>query len=69
MFIVIDGPDDCGKTTLAKRLTQRLCQEGHRAIYTYELTHDSNAGRSIHRRLRCGSIPDIYNFANLFVAD
>lgn len=69
MFIVIDGPDGSGKTTLAKRLTQQLCQEGVTAVYTSEPTRESNAGKMIHRILQSGETVNAYTFADLFVAD
>lgn len=69
MFIVIDGPDGSGKTTLAKYLVQRLCLENHQTIYTSEPTYDSEAGRSIRQMLQSGDITDVYAFADLFVAD
>ncbi len=69
MFIVIDGPDGSGKTTLAKSLTQQLCQKGFRALYTSEPTCDSEAGKAARQILRSGEVTDIYTFADLFVAD
>lgn len=69
MFIVIDGPDGSGKTTLAKQLTQRLCQEGVTAVYTSEPTKESNAGKMIHQFLQSGEIINAYAFADLFVKD
>ena len=69
MFIVIDGPDGSGKTTLAKHLVQQLCLENHQAIYTSEPTCDCEAGRSIRQMLQSDGITDVYAFADLFVAD
>lgn len=69
MFVVIDGPDGSGKTTLAKQLTDRLNQEGTSAIYTCEPTFSSEAGQKLRDMMRTGEIGDIYQFANLFVED
>lgn len=69
MFIVIDGPDGSGKTTLAKNLTQQLCQKGVQAVYTSEPTNDSEAGKAARRILQSGEVTDIYAFADFFVAD
>lgn len=69
MFIVIDGPDGSGKTTLASRLTERLCNRGQKAIYTSEPTDTSDAGKTIRQFLQNGGIKDPYAFADLFVID
>ncbi len=69
MFLVIDGPDGSGKTTLAKRLTTRLEGMGTRTAYTFEPTSESGAGRKLRSMLRTGNIPDVYSFADLFVED
>lgn len=69
MFVVIDGPDGSGKTTLAKQLTDWLNQEGTSAIYTFEPTFSSEAGQKLRNMMRTGEIDDIYRFANLFVED
>ncbi len=69
MFLVIDGPDGSGKTTLAKRLSARLEEMGVCTAYTFEPTYDSNAGRRLRSMLHTGDIPDVYSFADLFVED
>ncbi len=69
MFIVIDGPDGSGKTTLAKSLTQQLCREGVTAVYTSEPTRESDAGEMIHKILQSCEKTNIYTFADLFLAD
>lgn len=69
MFIVIDGPDGSGKTTLAQSLTQQLCQRGFQTIYTSEPTNESEAGKAIHRILRGKEVTDVYTFADLFLLD
>ncbi len=69
MFLVIDGPDGSGKTTLAKRLSARLEEMGVHTAYTFEPTYSSDAGRKLRNMLRTGNIPDVYSFADLFVED
>lgn len=69
MFVVIDGPDGSGKTTLAKQLTDRLNQEGTSAIYTCEPTFSSEAGQRLRNMMHTGEIGDVYQFADLFVED
>lgn len=68
MFIVIDGPDGSGKTTLSKCLVTQLHNEGMSAIYTYEPTNDG-AGHQLRNMIRTGIIPDVYAFSNLFIED
>ena len=46
MFIVIEGPDGSGKTTLAKQLTTQLKQLNKPTVYTYEPTF-SKFGKKI----------------------
>ena len=69
MFIVIDGPDGSGKTTLAKQLAGQLKQDGIPSLYTCEPTYDSQAGRKLRAMLQDGNILDLYAFADLFVED
>lgn len=69
MFLVIDGPDGSGKTTLAKRLVEQLQQDGIAALYTCEPTYVSAAGRKLREMMHSGNIQDIYAFADLFVED
>jgi len=69
MFIVLDGPDGSGKTTLSKLLAEYLKAQSVPAMYTFEPTMDSMAGCELRSMLRSGDIQDIYAFANLFVED
>lgn len=66
MFIVIDGPDGSGKTTVANLLCSRLNEMGHPALFTAEPTK-SVYGRKI-RRILAGE-GDRRQLAELFVAD
>ena len=69
MFIVIDGPDGSGKTTLAQQLVKDLCSKGATTLYTFEPTNESDAGKEIHSLLQSGNIKDIYSFTSLFIDD
>lgn len=69
MFIVIDGPDGSGKTTLSKKLVEKWVSSNVQSIYTFEPTYDSQSGIEIRRLMRTKKIEDIYTFADLFVAD
>jgi dTMP kinase len=67
MFVVIDGPDGAGKTTLARRVVLALCALGVSAHYTHEPS-DSMIGRDIREYLRTGNIvPD--KLLDLFLED
>ena len=35
-FITIEGPEGSGKTTVAKRLVEKLTEEGYQVVYTRE---------------------------------
>ena len=69
MFIVIEGPDGSGKTTLAKELTSQLKQVNVPAIYTFEPTKLSEYGKRLRNMMSTGNVGDVYSFANLFVED
>jgi len=69
MFIVIDGPDGSGKTTLGKSLTRQLCQRGIQTVYTREPTSESEWGKAACHMLQGGEVTDVYAFADLFVED
>lgn len=67
MFIVIDGPDGSGKTTVAKDVVAALNVQGYPAIYTKEPT-DSVLGRQI-RKLLKEKTADPQQLFDLYVAD
>lgn len=69
MFIVIDGPDGSGKTTLSKKLVEKWKMIGVRSIYTFEPTYDSLSGIEIRRLMGTKKIEDVYAFSDLFVDD
>lgn len=69
MFIVIDGPDGCGKTTLAKALVDHINSRGTEAIYTFEPTTDNTFGCKIRELLKNSEIEDVGLFSNLFIYD
>ncbi len=69
MFIVIDGPDGSGKTTLAKNVVERVKEKGVDAVFTYEPTRDNEAGLKIRKLLQTGDIKDVYAFSDLFTED
>ncbi len=66
MFIVIDGPDGTGKTTVAVQLVELLGQKGKRAVYTTEPS-DGPQGRRIREILNSGQNSD--QLTELFIAD
>lgn len=69
MFIVIDGPDGCGKTTLSKALVDHINNRGIEAIYTFEPTMDNPFGCKIRELLKNSEIEDVNLFSNLFIHD
>ena len=36
LFISIEGPEGSGKTTVAKKVTEKLEEEGYKVLYTRE---------------------------------
>ncbi len=69
MFIVIDGPDGSGKTTLSKALVEHLNSRGIEAIYTFEPTMDNQFGCQIRELLKNSEIEDVGLFSNMFIHD
>ena len=68
MFIAIDGPDGVGKTTVARKLVQRLKEAGKGAVYTAEPTQ-LHTGREIRRILQQGTPAEQAGLAELFIED
>ena len=52
MFIVLEGPDGSGKTTLARALTEHLKHLGLQVLYTFEPTADNEYGHKVRRLLQ-----------------
>lgn len=65
LFVVVEGIDGAGKTTLARRLTERLSEQGIKCLFTFEPTsgvfgtrlRKSSVGR---RRLRPDEELDLF---------
>lgn len=67
-FIVLEGPDRCGKTFHAKALAQRLRDEGYDVLHTAEPT-DGPIGKEIRRCLVPGHNLSPERLQLLFSAD
>ncbi len=68
-FIVLEGIDGCGKTTIAKLLAAKLRKAGKKVIVTGEPTNGP-IGKKIHDILR-GTLPmpQPVDFQKLYIAD
>lgn len=66
LFIVFEGIDGAGKTTIAKALIQELEKHGYKTLYTYEPT-DSDIVRII--KTKYGNLRDPYIDALTFALD
>lgn len=69
MFIVFDGPDGSGKSTLSKALVNTLCAKGINALYTWEPTDTSDASREVRRYLSGSGPVDPHVLSDLFTKD
>lgn len=69
MFIVVEGPDGSGKTTLAKALAERLHRLGLQVLYTFEPTTSSKYGNEVREILRAEQVCDPVYISNLLTAD
>lgn len=69
MFIVFEGPDGSGKTTLAQAFTEHLCNKGIDALYTFEPTSDGVYGQQIRELLRSNRACDPVVLSDLLTAD
>ena len=69
MFIVLEGPDGSGKTTLAQALTESLCHLGLQVLYTFEPTTSSEYGNDIRKILKAEQTCDPAYISDLLTAD
>ncbi len=69
MFLVLEGPDGSGKTTLCAALTERLKARGIPALSTYEPTRENPYGREIRRLLQEKQVGDPVRFCDLMTED
>ncbi|HRI20772.1 MAG TPA: dTMP kinase [Panacibacter sp.] len=68
LFIALEGIDGSGKSTQAKKLTEKLTANGHKVYSTFEPT-DSPIGSLIRNILKGRIKADDRTIAGLFVAD
>lgn len=52
IYIELEGPDGCGKSTQARLLADRLTADGHRTVLSQQPTSDTPIGSLIRRVLR-----------------
>lgn len=69
MFIVFDGPDGSGKSTISEALADRLRQKGKNVLRTYEPTDTSVASRAVRQYLSSGGTVDPKVLADYFTKD
>lgn len=69
MFIVLEGPDGSGKTTLAQALTESLRRLGLQVLYTFEPTTSSEYGYAVRKILKAEQICDPVYISELLTAD
>ena len=69
MFIVFEGPDGSGKTTLAQAFTAHLRNRGINALYTFEPTLEGTYGRQIQKLLRSNCVCNPIELSDLLTAD
>jgi dTMP kinase len=65
-FVTFEGIDGSGKSTISKRVNERLKAEGYRVVHTSEPT-DSSIGRFVQECIRKQSDPYVTSFT--FIAD
>ena len=69
-FIVLEGIDGCGKTTIAKLLAVKLRKAGNTVLVTKEPTRTTVAGKKIYQILQHQiSAPSPLDFQKLYIAD
>lgn len=69
MFIVFDGPDGSGKSTISEALTDRLRKKGKNVLRTYEPTDTSVASRAVRQYLSSGGLIDPKVLSDYFTQD
>jgi dTMP kinase len=65
-FVTFEGIDGSGKSTISKRVYERLIAEGYHVVHTFEPT-DSNIGKFVQECIRKQSDPFVTSFT--FIAD
>ena len=68
-FIVFDGPDGSGKSTLSRALAESLRQMGRNVLLTYEPTNTSAASQAVRRYLSGEYHVDPRVLSDLFTKD
>lgn len=69
MFIVLEGPDGSGKTTLAQALTESLQSLGLQVLYTFEPTTSGEYGSKVRAALKAEQVCDPVYISDLLTAD
>lgn len=69
MFIVLEGPDGSGKTTLAQAFTAHLNNKGINALYTFEPTTNEKYGQPIRKLLKKHLVCSPTDLSDLLTAD
>jgi len=65
-FVTFEGIDGSGKSTISKRVYEKMNVEGYRVVHTFEPT-DSSIGKFVQQCIRTQSDPFVTSFS--FVAD
>jgi len=65
-FVTFEGIDGSGKSTISKRVYEKMNAEGYRVVHTFEPT-DSSIGKFVQQCIRTQSDPFVTSFS--FVAD
>jgi dTMP kinase len=65
-FVTFEGIDGSGKSTISKRVYEKMKTEGYRVVHTFEPT-DSSIGKFVQECIRTQSDPFVTSFT--FIAD